>query len=539
MKMQYDKHALLEFLERIQSMSFVLKSKQDESLLYFDACKQVYMRLLGEIDQICRKAYNRVEDAESMQRSAESVLQTQQRILENAESDLAKASAETKIRLASRQLTDARTEVELANTKYFNAKSVQSKISALWEKYLPLFESASRRAEDRFFEFHTVIKKEHQALSRYIAAMQQVEEILNNGENVTKEAWRSGEDKPSKENEGSLEKPTINGSKSSTLELETNDRNTIGLATTAGSTHIVMHLGGEEYFFANTKSGAAKAYRTAMKFGDDELASQAHTFFLSFDSKSNITLEQQYVADTIAELQAGLPNSIDKEMVMAGAEIRKMRTPVEGTRGRWQDTVFYLDDTFVPPKYNSEHLTVGEIKHQLNELYGIQVEGIPFTNGVADFSSVSIANVSTADIVMRKKGISQSDYDSLEPLDKTKLLDEVFTTKRTDNFDLADEIVAERQIPIPGLSPGYDADDLKEWREKGKVKFSWDEQINGGYNLIPSVIHESIAHTGLVKSTSRAVEYFEKRENDSPEKYSWDESEAPISIAEFLKKCST
>lgn len=540
MKIQYDKHALLEFLERMQSMPSALKSQQDESLSHFNACKQVYMRLLGEIDQICRKAYNRVENAESEQRSTEAKIQTQQRILESAESDQEKASAKNNILLARKQLTDAKNEVELANARFSKAESMQRRINALWEKYLPLLESASRKTEDRFFEFHTEIKKESQALSKYMVAMQKVEEALNKGENYTEGLLHGGEDVgSSKENEGASEKATVNTSKSSVSGFKTNKGNIIGLPTTAGSTCIVMCLGEEKHSFPNTKSGAAKAYRVALKSGDDELVSQAHLYFMAFDSKSGITAEQQYVADTMAELQAGLPSTTDREISLAGAEIRKMRSPKEGTRGRWQDTVFFLEDSFVPKKYNPENLTVGEIKQQLSELFGIQVDGIPFTNGVADFSSISIASISTADIVMRKKGISQSNFDRLEPLDRTKLLNEVFTPERKDNYKIADQIVAERQLPIPNLAPGYTADDLEDWREKGKIKFTWDEQINGGYNLIPSIIHESIAHTGLVQSPSRAVEYFERRKKDSPEKYSWDEAEASISITEFLEKNAT
>lgn len=45
------------------------------------------MRLYGEFEQICRKAYNRIESVESKQRSAETMLQMQQRVLECSELD--------------------------------------------------------------------------------------------------------------------------------------------------------------------------------------------------------------------------------------------------------------------------------------------------------------------------------------------------------------------------------------------------------------------------------------------------------------------
>ena len=145
---------------------------------------------------------------------------------------------------------------------------------------------------------------------------------------------------------------------------------------------------------------------------------------------------------------------------MAGSQGRKLNSPATETssgtaRGSWEGTTFTLDDDYVPEKYNDEGLTVAQIKQNLHEAYGIDVGGIPYVNGVADFSSISVANIPTADIVMRSTGMSSEEYASLSQRERTEVFQTVFSdvsdgkSKRERNFDYADQIASERQIPIP------------------------------------------------------------------------------------------
>ena len=135
------------------------------------------------------------------------------------------------------------------------------------------------------------------------------------------------------------------------------------------------------------------------------------------------------------------------------------------------------------------------------------------------------------------RGMSSEEYDGLEPIERTRMFSEVFDkSRRNSNFTIADQLAAERQIPIPGLPSGYTATDLAAWRSDPRHRFTWDEQVNGGYNLVPTIIHGNIPHTGLVSSSTKAMEYFEQRKNDPPDKYSWAEEDAPISISEVLEK---
>lgn len=252
-------------------------------------------------------------------------------------------------------------------------------------------------------------------------------------------------------------------------------------------------------------------------------------------------------------LKKKLPNTFDRETVIAGSQKRKLRSPCEiskgKVKGRWDGRVFIPDDDYVNSNYNPQKLTVAQIKEKLYSDYGIKFEGIPFTNGVADFSSVSLIDISIDEFLFKAKGITHKKFVELsfKPIQKAKLLYEVFAKNGKDqrgvNFHIADLITAERQIPIPGLPQGYAAKQLADWR--GKHKFSWDEQLESGYHLVPSVIHDIASHTGVVSVSKNAIAYLRKhRQNNNGDSklyidYSIDECEAPINMGEYINFSST
>ena len=280
--------------------------------------------------------------------------------------------------------------------------------------------------------------------------------------------------------------------------------------------------------------------KLAIKLNKAALIRQKHIENNKYD---NVTLSdnQIYVSQVKDRLNKGMAQTIDREMVLAGAEKRKLREPTineneNNSLGTWEKTTLVLNDDYIPSNCNAENKTFSQIKRELFEEYGIDVQKISFTNGVADFSNISLGNVSTKEIVMTAKGLTSEQYNALEPNEKVAIFHEVFSkSKRNSNFDIADNIASQQQIPIPGLPKGYTKEQLSKWRKKNK--FSWDEQVDGGYNLVPTVIHGNVPHTGLVGTSNTAKQYAEKRQKelkDSPEKYSWNEEDAPISITEFL-----
>ena len=540
MELSYDKAVLQEYMDDIGSVGESLRRAKDESFTLYSSCKQQYTRLYTELEQANRKAYNMVESAESMQRAADAEYELAMRKLENAEDDSERESACEQLRSAQAHQAEAAHEMSTASAAYAKAQANMKKLTDVWERYQPSVESAAHKVEDGLSSFTTLVSNGNRDLGEYIGIMDKAQTALY-GDTSGFSHSGGGVSTTASNDTG------IADNNSSSFRMKAG--NTLGLVTAAGVASIVMSIAGKEHSFPNTKSGAAKAYRAAIKSGDQEMITRTNDLFSSFGaSKSSIPQNQQYVADTLSELEAGLPGTFDKEMVIAGSQGRKLNSPATETsagaaRGSWEGTTFTLDDDYVPEKYNDEGLTVAQIKQNLHEAYGIDVGGIPYVNGVADFSSISVANIPTADIVMRSTGMSSEEYASLSQWERTEVFQTVFSdvsdgkSKRERNFDYADQFASERQIPIPGLPEGYAAIDLKKWCSQHK--FSWDEQVNGGYNLVPTIIHGNVSHTGLVSTSGGAHTYLEQREADvklHPEKFSWDEENAPISISDALKK---
>lgn len=168
---------------------------------------------------------------------------------------------------------------------------------------------------------------------------------------------------------------------------------------------------------------------------------------------------------------------------------RKMRE--QTMAGQYDGNVFVPDANAVPQKRNPAHKTFGQITQDLSAQYGLTYTGTPYVDGWADFSNVSLAQVSLADIVDKHMACEGGLLGEDGAVDYS-----VIFSSRTQNFKFADEIAARAQVSIPGLDPGYSAADLEEWRNQNC--FTWDESYLNGYLLVPSAIHNNISHTGLV-----------------------------------------
>lgn len=170
---------------------------------------------------------------------------------------------------------------------------------------------------------------------------------------------------------------------------------------------------------------------------------------------------------------------------------RQLRT--QSKDGYWDGDIFFPDREAIPIRYNPNKRTYGQIFDNLKTQYGISYSGIPYREGYADFSGIAIAQVSLADIVDKhvQDGLIDDPLVAGDSTDFAKIF-----SNREQNFQYADEIVANAQVSIPSLPSGYSSTDLAKWREEHH--FTWDESYLNGYLLVPSEIHNNISHTGLV-----------------------------------------
>ena len=190
---------------------------------------------------------------------------------------------------------------------------------------------------------------------------------------------------------------------------------------------------------------------------------------------------------------AAAPASSDTQTYLSGvlgriyeSGYQKLRKPTAD--GTWKGDRFLPDANYKPTKYHPHNSTCEEILRNLEETYGIRYTGTPFVEGFADFSQIALAQIGLDEIA------AKHDEDFLIHCDQLDF-GEVFSS-RSQNLHYADEIAAEKQLPIPGLPAGYSAADLTNWRKIHH--FTWDESYLNGYLLVPSEIHNNIPHTGLV-----------------------------------------
>ena len=223
-------------------------------------------------------------------------------------------------------------------------------------------------------------------------------------------------------------------------------------------------------------------------------------------------------------------------------------------KGSYSGDKFVFEEEYVPTnRFNDERKTIGEIKKELREKYDIEVGCIPIIDGEADISSIAVVHIPYSKVLEKRTG---TDLESMEYELESKRLDGVDTTeerlsslrdvfgktdtgkdKRSKNFSAADQITVEMQADIPGLDKPYTVKDLRRWRRDNH--FSWDEQLDNGYILVPSVIHSEIKHRGLVGYVTSAVKaYAEEKEyrRTHSESLYWEEEDAPISISGLLDK---
>ncbi len=232
-------------------------------------------------------------------------------------------------------------------------------------------------------------------------------------------------------------------------------------------------------------------------------------------------------------------------------------------KGNYIGDTFFFNDKYVPNnQFNPEDRNIREIRQILSDKYGIDLNGIPVVDGEADFSSIAVASVTYSQIMKRITGKSLDDLEM--EIDKWRLeskqsvnekenndpvkmclsaLKAVFgkndngEAPRGRNFRIADNIVADMQLDIPGLKKPYVRDDVEKWRKENH--FSWDEQLDNGYILVPSVIHAEIQHRGLVGYSSSAVVEYEREQQyvESHDcKLYWNEEDAPVSIKELKQR---
>ena len=300
MEVGYDKAALQEYMDQVGTVGEQMHRRQDESLNLYNSCKQQYNRIHTKLEEVAHRAYNQVENAESMRRSAELEYETARRAAENAEDEDAQNAAMQRMRQAQIMRAAADEEYSRASIAYSKASEDLKKLSELWDGNAPALESQAHRIEDGMASFSRLVTNGNSDLGEYMSIMDKAQGALygDSGESVSSNGGSTSS--------GSVVSTTgMQGSNSNSGQRATGSTfksklgNTIGVIAAAnGLNAISMSVGGKTQTFLGTKSGIAKAHRSALKSGDTELASYTSQMF-SGDSPPN-DLSVEGISDSVS-----------------------------------------------------------------------------------------------------------------------------------------------------------------------------------------------------------------------------------------------
>lgn len=296
MELSYDKAAFQEYMDDISLIGESMRRTKDESSMLYISCKQQYTRLYTKLEQAIRKAYNMVESAESMQRSADAEYDLAMRLLEDAEDDSVQETARRQLHRAQELRAEAEAEMATASDEYSKAQSDMKRLTDVWEKYQLQLESVAQKVEDGLSSFITVVNNGNHDLGEYIGIMDKAQAALYGDSSAS-----------------STSSLTANSSKNAILvsdSFQTKAGNTLGAISEAGVASIIMNVAGRKYSFPNTKSGAAKAYRTALESGDQEMIARTEALFKHGFSAQKGTQNDKWNSEYMPLIKANIRQSV-------------------------------------------------------------------------------------------------------------------------------------------------------------------------------------------------------------------------------------
>lgn len=281
MEVGYDKAALQEYMDQVGTVGEQMHRFQDESLNLFNSCKQKYNRIHTKLEEVAHRAYNQVENAESIKRSAELEYETARRTAENAEDEDTKNAAMQRMQRAQVMRAEADEEYAKASVAYSKASGDLRSLSELWDGNASVLESQAHRVEDGMASFSRLVANGNNDLGEYMSIMDKAQAALY-GESGTS----TGSNESSSFSGGAIGSVGNQGSATFSVQnvpgssFKSKLGNTVGIIVgDNGLKTISMSIGGKTQSFPNTKSGIAKAHRAALKSSDSELASHTSQMF--------------------------------------------------------------------------------------------------------------------------------------------------------------------------------------------------------------------------------------------------------------------
>lgn len=298
--MGYDKAALQEYMDQIGTVGEQMHRCQDESRNLFNSCKQQFNRIYTKLEEVAHRAYNQVENAESMRRSAELEYETAQRTYENAEDEETKTAALKRMQQAQMLRAEADEEYTKASIAYSKAAGDLKSLSELWEGHALALEAQAHRVEDGMASFSRLAANGNSDLGEYMSIMDKAQAALYGESDTGTSSDGSSTTSGSVASTAGTHHPKSNITQQIVGSLfKSRLGNSIGIIAAAGGLKAIsMSIGGKSQTFPNTKSGIAKAHRMALKSGDTELTSYTSQLFSATTVSDDLSTGETWTFDS-------------------------------------------------------------------------------------------------------------------------------------------------------------------------------------------------------------------------------------------------
>ena len=307
MEVGYDRAALQEYMDKVGTVGEQMRRRQDESLNVFNSCKQQYNRIHTKLEEVAHRAYNQLENAESMQRSADLEYETARRIAENAEDEEERKAAMQRMQQAQVMRAVADEEYSKSSVAYSKASGDLKNLSELWDGSAPALEAQAHLIEDGVASFSRLVANGNSDLGEYMSIMDKAHIALYNSsaEGVgTNSAVHTSTDVASVVQAGTNAK-SIATREQGALPVSLNseglrsDKIADGRVSTSvspvgwcasnsmtavrcdedGKKTVSMTIGGVQRVYPCNKSGMARAYRHAKASGNQDMIARTSAMF--------------------------------------------------------------------------------------------------------------------------------------------------------------------------------------------------------------------------------------------------------------------
>lgn len=290
MEIEFDQAVVRTLTDGLSAAGREALRLRDACVNEFERCLQRYTRLRAELEEHARCAVLDMERAESEAREAADAYQRAMKRLQSATNEAERGRASARMKEARAEMGNAESKQLQAQARLAEAQRRMSALSEAWERDGAAAQAARQQIEESFYACLALSEKGGQALVRYGEILERARRELY-GETVPGPAENAGTAESGGKRKGSRQSPSKGQAGMSGRGPASRESSALGTGWCAknrmsavyiadgGEKRFSMEIGGRRSSFSCSKSGAAKAYREALRSGDEDLIARTSAIF--------------------------------------------------------------------------------------------------------------------------------------------------------------------------------------------------------------------------------------------------------------------